>query len=124
MLEVYLPIRSPEGTPLLFETYSPYAAVTESAQRIRGQFLPSIVGGLLLFGLLLVPLAWRLTTQIQKDQQEKARLMQTAIEASEEERRRLAGDLHDGVVQDLSGIALSLAALGPRLPRRVPSRRR
>lgn len=120
MLEVYLPIRSPEGTPLLFETYSPYTAVTESAQRIRGQFLPSIVGGLLLFGLLLVPLAWRLTTQIQKDQQEKARLMQTAIEASEEERRRLAGDLHDGVVQDLSGIALSLAALGPRLPPESP----
>ena len=34
-----------------------------------------------------------------------------AIEASDRERRRIAADLHDGVVQDLAGVAFGLAPL-------------
>jgi signal transduction histidine kinase len=33
------------------------------------------------------------------------------IDAADEERRRIASDLHDGVVQDLAGVAFSLGAL-------------
>ena len=36
--------------------------------------------------------------------------MRHAIQASEAERRRIASDLHDGVVQELTGVSLSLAA--------------
>jgi signal transduction histidine kinase len=39
-----------------------------------------------------------------------------AVEASDLERRRIAADLHDGVVQRLAGTAYSLAAAAERLP--------
>jgi signal transduction histidine kinase len=41
-------------------------------------------------------------------------LLKKAIDASDQERRRIAGDLHDGVVQSLSGTAFSLAAAAER----------
>ena len=116
MLEVYLPIRSPEGQPLLFEAYFPYDSVTAAAHRIWIQFAPIIIGGLLLLGLIQLPLAWRLATRVQTDQLEKERLLEAALDASEMERQRIASDLHDGVVQDLSGVALTLAGIGNQLP--------
>ena len=36
-------------------------------------------------------------------------LLRRAIDASDIERRRIANDLHDGVVRDLAGVAFSLA---------------
>lgn len=41
---------------------------------------------------------------------EREGLLNQAIEASEEERKRIASDLHDGVVQTLAGLAFSLSA--------------
>jgi signal transduction histidine kinase len=41
---------------------------------------------------------------------ERARLQQKALDASESERTKIAGDLHDGVVQNLAGLAFALSA--------------
>lgn len=41
---------------------------------------------------------------------ERERLRQKALEASEAERTKIAGDLHDGVVQNLAGLAFALSA--------------
>ncbi len=41
---------------------------------------------------------------------EERRLLLKAVEASEAERKRIARDLHDGVVQNLAGMALTLSA--------------
>ncbi|HEY8756549.1 MAG TPA: ATP-binding protein [Candidatus Dormibacteraeota bacterium] len=43
---------------------------------------------------------------------EREALLQQAIVASDVERKRIASDLHDGVVQTLAGLAFSLAARG------------
>jgi signal transduction histidine kinase len=43
-------------------------------------------------------------------QKEREELLQRAVEASEAERRRIARDLHDGVVQNLAGMAFALSA--------------
>jgi len=48
-------------------------------------------------------------------QREREDLLQKAVEASEIERRRIARDLHDGVVQDLTGMAFALTAASARL---------
>jgi two-component system NarL family sensor kinase len=45
-----------------------------------------------------------------------------AIDASEQERRRIARDLHDGVVQSLAGLGFGLAAAAEELPEGSPAR--
>jgi signal transduction histidine kinase len=48
-------------------------------------------------------------------QKEREELLQRAVEASEAERRRIARDLHDGVVQNLAGMHFALSAEASRL---------
>ncbi len=48
-------------------------------------------------------------------QREREALLHKAVDASEMERRRIARDLHDGVVQNLSGMAFALTAASSRL---------
>jgi signal transduction histidine kinase len=48
-------------------------------------------------------------------QREREALLHKAVEASETERRRIARDLHDGVVQNLSGMAFAMSAASTRL---------
>jgi signal transduction histidine kinase len=52
--------------------------------------------------------------RIQQGQQERELLLRQAIESSDAERRRIAADLHDGVVQGLAGASYSLAAAADR----------
>jgi signal transduction histidine kinase len=56
--------------------------------------------------------------RLQRGHHERERLLANAVEASSEERRRIAADLHDGVVQDLAGVAFGLAPLVEEAERR------
>jgi len=108
LLEVYLPIRTPSGQRLLFEAYFRYDAVAASGSRIWHSFAPVAIGGLVALELVQIPLAYSLARRLRDRQRERERLLRQALEASDTERRRIAGDLHDGVVQDLAGVAYSL----------------
>jgi two-component system NarL family sensor kinase len=110
LLEVYLPVKTPGGEPLLFEAYLRYTSIAASARRVWLAFGPSIIGALLLLELIQVPLALRYSRRLRESQEERERLLQRALEASDLERRRIAHDLHDGVVQSLAGVSFSLAA--------------
>jgi signal transduction histidine kinase len=61
-----------------------------------------------------VPLAWRLARRLERTQRERELLLVRTVEASADERRQIAADLHDGVVQDLAGISYSLSAAADR----------
>jgi signal transduction histidine kinase len=110
LYEVYLPVRAPSGTPLLFETYQRRSAVAATGRRIWLPFAALLLGSLVLLWLVQVPLASRLGRRLRRTQDERAALLQRAVEASADERRRIAADLHDGPVQDLAGISYSLSA--------------
>jgi signal transduction histidine kinase len=112
LLEVYQPIATVEGTPMLFESYFLYSGVTDVGRRLWGQFAPVAIGALIALQLVQFPFAWRMARQLRAGQVERELLLQRAIDASDAERRRIASDLHDGVVQDLTGVSLGLAALG------------
>ena len=109
LLEVYLPIRTPSGERLLFEAYYRYDAVSASGSRIWRNFAPVSIGALVALELVQIPIAWSLARRLRERQRERERLLQQALDASDTERRRIASDLHDGVVQDLAGVAYSLA---------------
>lgn len=110
LLEVYLPIRGPNGQRLLFEAYERYSSIAASGRSLWLAFAPAILGTLALLWLIQLPLAWRGARQLRENQQQRERLLQRAIESSELERRRIARDLHDGAVQDLAGVSYSLTA--------------
>jgi signal transduction histidine kinase len=78
---------------------------------------PLLVGVLVLIGLQ-IPLAWSMGRRLQRGHRQRERLLASAIEASSRERRRIAADLHDGVVQDIAGVAFGLAPLAEDAERR------
>jgi two-component system, NarL family, sensor kinase len=114
LLEVYLPVRTAQGSELLFEAYYRYQGVTEQGRAIWLRFAPSSLGALLLLELLLVPLAVSLARRLRRTQMQREALLRQAIDSTDVERRRIASDLHDGVVQDLAGVAFSLGAVARR----------
>jgi two-component system NarL family sensor kinase len=114
LLEVYLPIRMPNGQRLLFEAYYRYNAVSAAGRHIWRSFAPIAIGAMVALELVQIPLAYSLARRLRDRQRERERLLQHAVDASESERRRIAGDLHDGVVQDLAGVAYSLAGASRR----------
>jgi signal transduction histidine kinase len=120
LLEVYLPIRTAAGTPLLFESYQRFGAISASGRRLWLAYAPAIVGGLLLLQLVNLPLARSLARRLQRGRQEREALLREALDASQTERRRIAADLHDGVVQDLVGVSFNLAAHAGRLDSAAP----
>jgi two-component system NarL family sensor kinase len=111
LLEVYLPIRTPGGHRLLFETYQRFSTVTASGHDLLARLAPALLGALVAFAVLQLPLAWSLARRLQRGHRQREALLQRALDASDLERRRIAGDLHDGVVQDLAAAAFSLTAL-------------
>jgi two-component system NarL family sensor kinase len=111
LLEAHTTIRTPDGTQLLFEIYQRFSSVNASGTRLLGALAPPLVGGLIVLFLFQVPLAWSMARRLQRGHRERERLLSTAVEASNQERRRIAADLHDGVVQDLAGVAFGLAPL-------------
>ena len=111
LLEVYQPLRTRSGTPLLFETYFRYDVVSANGRRAWNDFLPIMLASLIGLEALQIPLAWSMARRVRAGQQRQEVLLRRAIEASEAERRRIASDLHDGVVQDLASVSYSLASV-------------
>jgi signal transduction histidine kinase len=109
LIEVYVPIRALDGTPLLVESYLRLDSVFTSSRLVAEQILPLVLAGLALLAVVQWPLAWRLTRDLRSGHEARERLLQRAADSSTEERRRIAGELHDGLVQSLAGVALDLA---------------
>ena len=115
LLEVYTQIWSPTGQPLLFEAYYSYNVVSNRSHDIFASFWPISVAALLIFIGLVVPLVWVLARRLDRAAAERERLLVAAVEASDAERRRIARDLHDGVVQDLAGLSFAASATAREL---------
>jgi signal transduction histidine kinase len=118
LLEAHTAIRTPNGTQVLFEIYQRFASVSASGDRLLVALAPPLLGGLLVLLLFQVPLAWSTALRLQRGHREREQLLASAIEASSRERRRIAADLHDGVVQDIAGVAFGLAPLADAADRR------
>ncbi|MGH3307632.1 MAG: sensor histidine kinase, partial [Nocardioides sp.] len=115
MLEVYGPVWTRNGTPLLFETYAPYEEVVDQrSEELRRGFAGVTVSSLLFFTVLLLPIVWWLLGRLKRSQNQREELLERAVDASIEERRRIAGTLHDGVVQELAATSFTVAGAAAR----------
>lgn len=114
LVEVYTSIRTPGGERLLFETYQRSSSIQASEADLLATFAPVLVVALVAFAAIEIPLAWALARRVRGAQLDRERFLQRAVDASDRERRRIAGDLHDGPVQDLAGLAMGLSAAAER----------
>jgi signal transduction histidine kinase len=121
LLNVSIPITTPSGHELLFEASIRSESVTANARRLWISFLPVLAVALLALGGLQIPLAYRVARRVRRSQEDRERFLQRAIDSSDLERRRIAADLHDGSVQQLAGVSMSLAAAADSLEQRDPA---
>jgi two-component system, NarL family, sensor kinase len=114
LLEVYRPVWMPNHDPLLFETYAPYDGVKDRSTQLFRGFAGITLSSLLAVIVLMVPIVWRLLGRVRHSQVQREALLERAVEASTDERRRLAGNLHDGVVQELAGASFVVSSAAAR----------
>ena len=118
LLEAYTPISTPSGRAVMFEIYERLSAVDANADRLLNALAPPLLAGLGLLLAFQAPLVYSMARRLQRGHREREELLVSAVEASTRERRRIAADLHDGVVQDLAGVAFGLAPLADDADRR------
>lgn len=111
MVQIYTSIQTRKGQPLLFEAFYTLDQIEARSAQIYSAFRWISVAPLLLLILVVTLMLRVLSAQLTSAAKERERLLRSAIDASEAERRRIARDLHDGVVQDLAGVAFSVSAL-------------
>ncbi|MCC6497984.1 MAG: integral membrane sensor signal transduction histidine kinase [Propionibacteriaceae bacterium] len=114
LMEVYRPVWTPGGTQMLFEIYTTYEPVRERAAQLWRGLTGVMLTSLLVLFVLTVPILWRVFDRLRDVQQQREALLVRAVDASAEERRRIAASLHDGPVQDLVGTSFAVAGAAAR----------
>jgi len=110
-LEVYAGVHDADQLPMVFEAHFSSEKMHQDEQAIIRGFLPIVVAALLLFQIAVLPLAVSLARRVERGIAERSGWMRHALLASDLERRRIAQDLHDGVIQDLAGISYVIPTL-------------
>jgi two-component system, NarL family, sensor kinase len=115
MVEVYVPVTS-GGMSVVVEAYFSYDGIEEQAAVLRGEIIPLALGALVVLQLVQIPIATALARRVRRQETERAELLRRGLSASERDRRAIAGDVHDGPVQDLAGVSYGLSALRHKVP--------
>jgi signal transduction histidine kinase len=116
LLEVYTPLRIEGRPPLALETYVNYDQAKTRAVLLQSKMIPLIIGALTVLQLVQIPIAVTLARRVARQEAERTELVRRALTASEQERREIAADVHDGPVQNIAGVGLALSALRARVP--------
>ena len=109
-VEVYTPL-SVAGSTVAVETFLRSEGVEEDAALLFNRVVLVTVGGLVVLQLVQVPLGLSLFRRVRRQDAERADLLARSLTASDQERRAIAADVHDGPVQDLAGVGYALGSL-------------
>ncbi|GAA1424041.1 sensor histidine kinase [Agrococcus citreus] len=110
LVEVTVRAQSASGVPLVVEAHYDEADVRAEQALVLGDMAPALLLALAVLQLAQLVPAVRLARRIQADQAARRELLQRLVDVSDVERRRIARDLHDDVMQDLSGLSYALEA--------------
>jgi signal transduction histidine kinase len=106
---------SADGERFMYEAHAPFPSDEEAGVILR-ELLPVTLGALLLLQLANVPLAMSLARRVDRSTDHRSMILRRSLLSWHDERRRLAQDLHDGVIQDLSAMSYALPAVLAQLP--------
>lgn len=90
----------------------------QAAEKKQTQYLIIIIATLLIFSILIFFINAKRKDQKARDTaiiKEREAGIQAVFDATEEERKRIAKDLHDGIGQQLSGLRMSWESLSERM---------
>jgi two-component system NarL family sensor kinase len=116
LVEVYARSASESGAPMIFETYTTGDGVRREQEAVLMGMVPPMALSLAVLQLTQLVPAVRLARRMQVHQAARNASLRCAIEASDQERRQIAAELHDEVIQDLSGLAYALESEERRGP--------
>lgn len=114
LLEAYRSVWAPSGETLLFESYFRYDEVVDRSGELWRSFAAISLGSLVVLVLLLLPVLRRLLILVERSRRHRESLLQRALDASADERRRIAATVHDGAVQDLAAASFAVHARADR----------
>ena len=109
LVEVYRPVWTPAGQELLFEMYASYDPVGARTTQLWRGFAGVTASSLVLFVVIVSPIVWHLVRRLRRAEEQRIALLQRAVDASADERRRIAASLHDGPVQELAATSFTVA---------------
>lgn len=99
-----------DGQPLLVEAYFDGESIQQQHTKILLGIAPAVLVALVVLQLAQLVPAVHLARRIQGHRIARQLLLQRALDASDTERRRIARNLHDEVIQELSGLSYALEA--------------
>jgi len=133
VLDTFVPVvetdaKSSSSSAGVVEVYSDYSLVLGQAHAAYRKDLLTIAEALGVIYLLLLPVAWSLSYTLERQndrvevllsrerstQFERRRLLDRMLKAAEEERTRLAAEIHDGPVQRLARLGFGLERVRTR----------
>ena len=111
LVEVYTLARASTGQQLIFEAYFPTQSFNQEEHDLLAQMAPVGLAALIVLNLAQLPSAMNLARRVQRSRKSRERLLVHAAAAADHERRQLAQELHDDVIQDLAGVGYALSSL-------------
>ena len=109
LVEVYRPVWTPGGQVVLFEMYASYDPVGARTTQLWRGFAGVTASSLVLLVVIVAPIVWHLVRRLRRAEEQQIELLQRAVDASSDERRRIAASLHDGPVQELAATSFTVA---------------
>lgn len=116
LLAVDFGAMTPSGHPVVVEVFYPANLLSGLAADERDRFRPLLLVGLGLLILAQFPLTRALSHRRKALAAQREDLVRRSVATSDNERRRIAAEVHDGPIQDLIGIAMGLTAVTDSAP--------
>ena len=116
LVEVYVGATGADGEPFVLEAYLPPGRIGVARSSLFWKVLPIGLGALVLYQLVMLPLAFSLARRVDRGRQQRMDLIARSMSSWHAERRRLAQDLHDGVIQELAAASYTVPAIEAALP--------
>ena len=110
-LEVYVGAVGADGQPFLFEAYLPASRIDADRAAVLPLLLGTGVGSVVLLLALTVPFALGLARRLDESQQARAGALHRSIASWRHQRRLLAQELHDGVIQEMAVMGYGVGLL-------------
>jgi signal transduction histidine kinase len=111
LVEVYARAIDQTGQPVLVETYFAVDRLKARTRELERGSMLVLLSSLLVLGALMLPLSVWLAKRAERSERERLAAERAAADAALAERKRLAAELHDGVIQDLTAVGYALYSL-------------